>query len=122
MAAIGPGARYHPPLRRALQHQHKTPVLYNPTKPETFEDWWLTAQARFSDTSLLKTVLDGRPTSEEVSEVIADYEYKRRRQGGVSNRRKRRIINDLYEKYEQDARRSLRHARPARSHRGHIHT
>ena len=66
--------------------------MYNPTRPETFDDWWLTAQARFSNAYLLRTVVQGRPTRADVAKVLADYEYKRRRKGGLTRRRERKIV------------------------------
>ena len=77
--------------------------MYNPTRPETFDDWWLTAQAKFSNAALLRIVELGRPTRAEVAQVLAAYEHKRRRKGGLSTRRERRIIHEIYETYETDA-------------------
>ena len=70
MVAPGPGARFQPPIKRALQHANKQPVMYNPTRPETFDDWWLTAQARFSNAALLRIVELGRPTRAEVAQCL----------------------------------------------------
>ena len=103
MAAAGSGHRFHRQLKQPRQHANKAPEMYVPTKPETFDDWWLTAQARFTG-PLLRTVTEGRPTRAEISQVLADYDYKRRRKGGLSQRRARRIRNEIYEAYEDDAR------------------
>ena len=77
MAASVDGLQFHRALQASLDTINpKSLVQYDKRRPELWNQFWHRAQAIFDDAGLLRVVVDGQPTEDDLARIITYHEFE----------------------------------------------